>query len=357
MVRKKMILIIVLIVAIGGVGAAGYGWWHAKKTGNTGLPGSTAASADTMVNRVTVLLVGADQRTPDPKFNTDTLILASVDQADKRISLLSIPRDTRILLPKFGYVKINSVMALTGYPSLLTEVSDLTGVPVNGYIETNFDGFKSVIDTLGGITVNVEKDMYHNTYEDGPDGVINLHKGVQRLDGVKALQYARFRSDALGDISRTARQQAVLKAVAKEMLQPGTIPKLPRLIPQLMQAVHTDLSLGDLLKAARVAIGFSSANVVTQTLPGGFLDLDGVSYWDVDPGEAKKVMSNLLNGITTGQVVDQESGVDLLKPVTPVPGNPPPKVPGNSQDPNGQGSTGYQDVLQKGWPAGQDGAA
>ena len=361
--RKKVILIILIMVVLvsGGIGAAAYGWhaW-AGKTGNIGWPGDGAAGQDAGVGRVNVLLVGADERQQDAKFNTDSLILASIDPDSKLIAMLSIPRDTRILLPKYGYVKINSVLALTDYPTLLAQVSNLTGLTVNSYIETNFSGFKSVIDTLGGITVDVEKDMYHDTEEGGADGVINLHKGVQRLNGIKALQYARFRSDALGDISRTARQQAVLKAVAKEMLQPGTIPKLPVLIPQLMKAVHTNLSLGNLLKLARVAAGFDSAGVITQTLPGGFLDLDGVSYWDVDEEEAKTVTRNLLKGVTTDKVIDHQLGLDLQQPIQPAsphPNNPVPKLPGNSQDPNGQGSTGFQDVLQKGWPAGPDGAA
>ncbi|MDP4127728.1 MAG: LCP family protein, partial [Bacillota bacterium] len=297
---------------------------------------------DGLKNRVNVMLIGADQRPEEKKFNTDSLILAMVDPDTRRISLLSIPRDTRISLPGHGYMKINAVAALTDLPTLLESVQKLTGEPIAGYVQTNFQGFKKIIDTLGGITVDVEKDMYYET-GDIEDGYINLHKGVQRLDGSKALQYARFRHDALADISRTARQQVVLKAVAKEMFKLSTLPKLPFLIPELMQAVHTNLSAKDILRLTKVAVGFDSSNVVSQTLPGTFFEQDGVSYWKVDSIEVKKVIRNLLQGKTTDKVIDQDK-VDLLKPVAPTPSKPLPKVPGNSQDPNGTRSSGYQAI-------------
>ncbi|HEY8875376.1 MAG TPA: hypothetical protein VIM32_01730 [Desulfosporosinus sp.] len=155
------------------------------------------------------------------------------------------------------------------------------------------------------------------------------------------------------------------------MFKLSTLPKLPFLVPQLMEVVNTNLSGKDILAIAKVAAGFDSANVVSQTLPGAFQDIDGVSYWKVDPVEAKKVLKNLFLGMTTSKVIDQQT-VDLLKPVTvtptkplpKVPGNTQdpnvikelpkdsnvvkelPKVPGNAQDPNGEGSTGYKDVVK-----------
>lgn len=338
---RKLGLILVAITVLGGL-TAGFIW-------NRGLFGVGNLASNVglldlgnggLKNRVNVLLIGADQRPEETKFNTDSLILAMVDPDTRRVSLLSIPRDTRINLPGHGYMKINSVAALTDLPTLQKSVEDLTGQALAGYVQTNFQGFKKIIDTLGGVTVDVEKDMYYET-GDTEDGYINLHKGVQRLDGAKALQYARFRHDALADISRTARQQVVLKAVAKEIFKLSTLPKLPFLIPQLMQAVHTNLSAKDIFALSKVAVGFESSNVVSQTLPGMFLDLEGVSYWKVDSSEVKKVVQNLLQGKTTNKVIDQEN-VDLLKPVTPTPRNPLPKVPGNSQDPNGTKSSGYQ---------------
>lgn len=359
--RRKLIL---MAVALLGSMTAGFLWYNGFIGGGKTLSGANILNAlDTSngpQNRVSFLLIGADQRPDQIKFNTDSLIFASVDPKTEQTSLLSIPRDTRVALSGHGYVKINEIAALTDLPTLQENVEQLTGEALVGYVQTNFSGFKKIIDTLGGITVNVEKDMYYET-GDVEDGIINLHKGVQRLNGTQALQYARFRHDALADISRTARQQVILKAVAKEMFQISTVPKLPFLIPQLMEAVNTNLPAKDILALAKVAVGFDSANVVSQTLPGAFQDINGVSYWKVDPVDVKTVVGNLFLGITTSKVIDQQT-VDLLKPVTvtakkplpKVPGNtqdpnvikpsptPTLKVPGNSQDPNGEGSTGYQ---------------
>lgn len=346
---------ILMAVALLGIMAAGFLWYNGFVGGGKTFGGDDVLdSPNGLQNRMNVLLIGADQRPDQIKFNTDSLIFASVDPKTQQTSLLSIPRDTRVALSGHGYLKINEVAALTDLPTLQKNVEQLTGEEIAGYVQTNFAGFKKIIDTLGGITVDVEKDMYYET-GDLEDGYINLHKGVQSLDGSQALQYARFRHDALGDISRTARQQVVLKAVAKEMFRLSTVPKLPFLIPQLMEAVDTNLSAKDIFALAKVAVGFESENVISQTLPGMFQDLNGVSYWKVDPVEVKKVVKNLFLGIITTKVIDQQN-VDLLKPVTvtpskplpKVPGNsqdpnaskPLPKVPGDSQDPNGQGSTG-----------------
>lgn len=339
---RKIGLILIVVASVVWVAGFVYlnGLIGTEDGGTTSAGGLWFSANDELEKRVSVLLIGADQRPEETKFNTDSLILASIDPETKRITLLSIPRDTRVVLPGHGYMKINTVTALTDLPTLQKTVAELTGVTIAGYIQTNFQGFKKVIDTLGGVTVDVEKDMYYET-GDVEDGYINLHKGVQRMDGAKALQYARFRHDALADISRTARQQIVLKAVAKEMFRLSTLPKLPFLIPQLTQAVHTNLSAKDIFSLTKVAVGFQSSNVISQTVPGNFLDMDGVSYWQVDPIEVKKVVRNLWQGVTTDKVIDQKN-VDLLKPVAPTPKTPLPKVPGNSRDPNGQKSSGYQ---------------
>lgn len=370
--RKKVLSIVGVFVLLVAITVASGAYWY---YGLSPAPeNSTIQETDEVdiKDRVSVLLVGADQRPGVEEFNTDSLILASIDPKSQRISLLSIPRDTRVSIPGHPNIKINAVATLSDMRTLEKVVADLIGVPIAGHIQTNFGGFKQIIDTLGGITVNVEKDMFYET-GDKTDGYINLKKGVQRLDGSRALQYARFRYDALADISRTARQQVVLKAVADEILQISTLPKLPWLIPQLNKAVQANLSVSDMLKLSRVAVGFENADLVSQTLPGKFRDLNGASYWEVDPDVAKKVMRDLLQGITTAKVIEDQE-VNLLKPIVTTPAKPLPKVPGNNQDPNGQGSTSYQEAekakekLQENgvedieknevnWPLGPDGGA
>ncbi|NLI93060.1 MAG: LCP family protein [Peptococcaceae bacterium] len=295
---KRFLIIIALVLAGILAGTAAFALFF-------GLGGVN------MNNRVSFLLIGADKRPGGGSYNADSIIVASFDPQTKLVSLLSIPRDTRVTLSgSKNYYKINAVPALKGIPELEKQVTALTGIKLNGYVLTNFEGFKDIIDTLGGITIDVEKNMYYET-GDKEDGYINLKAGVQKLNGTKALQYARFRHDATADIGRTARQQKVLTAVAKKMLEPLTILKLPALVPQLMKAVETDLSLKDLTTLAGGAKSFSDAKIVSQTLPGNAINLDGLSYWEVNRTKAKEVAQNLLQGKTTGDVWDSSVMANL----------------------------------------------
>jgi len=327
--KLKRVLIILSIVIAGIIAGTAAFAYH------FGIGGIVPGSDGTINKRVSVLLIGTDKRPGESSYNADSIIVASFDPQTKIISMLSIPRDTRVTLPgSKSYSKINAVPMLKGIPELEKQVTDLTGIKLDGYVLTNFSGFKDIIDTLGGITINVEKDMQYET-GDKEDGYINLKAGVQELDGSKALQYARFRHDATADIGRTARQQKVLTAVGKKMLEPATLLKLPKLIPEFMNAVETDLSLKDLVTLAGAAKSLDDVTIVTQTLPGDAIMLDGLSYWEVNREKAKEVARDLLLGQTTDKVwdstvldsLDPEVKSHLLTPTTEVVINIP-EIPG-----------------------------
>ncbi|MGI5901932.1 MAG: LCP family protein [Desulfitobacteriia bacterium] len=292
---KRLVLILALILAGLLIGTGAYAYFFGL---GSGVPGGG------LNKRVSFLLIGTDKRPGGNHYNADTIIVATFDPETKLISLLSIPRDTRVDLPGTNkYCKINALPALRGISELKKQVTDLTGIRLNGYVLTNFAGFKEIIDILGGVTIDVEMDMYHET-GDKEDGYIDLKAGVQELDGSKALQYVRFRGDPTADIGRTARQQKLLTAIGKKMLKPSTILKLPKLVPRLMEAVETDLSLKDLLVLAGAAKSFSEANIISQTLPGDAIMLNGISYWEVNREKAREVAGNLLLGQTTDEVWD-----------------------------------------------------
>ncbi len=244
--------------------------------------------------RFTVLLVGLDRRPGDTTLsNTDTLIVASVNTVNGKVALLSIPRDTQVVVPGYGLEKINAAARVgKGIKTTIALIESLIGQSIDGYVITNFNGFKSIIDKLGGITLDVEKNMYYVT-GDSSDGVINLKKGTQQLDGAKALQYARFRQDALADISRTARQQAVIKAIGKEFLQIKTIPKLPWLVPQIVKSVETNLSITQLWGMTNYLLRNESPEIASQTLPGNFLIENDISYWKVNSQKSRVIVKRL----------------------------------------------------------------
>ena len=123
------------------------------------------------------------------------------------------------------------------------------------YIYTDFQGFIKLIDALGGVEFEVEKDMYYTSKADGPEYDINLKKGLQVLDGESALQYVRFRYDALSDYSRTKRQRELLTAVAEEMKSAWSILQLPHLINQISPYVDTNLTVDDMIKLGALGLG------------------------------------------------------------------------------------------------------
>jgi len=253
--------------------------------------------------RLNVLLLGIDARQGETMARTDSIILASVDQKSKQMVLLSIPRDTRVNIPGYGYDKINSASVYGGPELTMKVASELLGISIKYYVLVNFNGFKDIVDALGGVTMDVEQDMRHWDDTDGGAYEINLKKGVQRLDGEKALQYVRYRNYAMGDIERTQHQQKFLVALAKEVLQPATIAKLPKLVPEINRYIKTNLSMGHLYTLASAARELEKGNIITQTLPGRPININGGSYWGVEPSEARQMLAKLFKGETVENVV------------------------------------------------------
>ncbi|EJY56008.1 cell envelope-related transcriptional attenuator [Alicyclobacillus hesperidum URH17-3-68] len=243
--------------------------------------------------RQTILFIGSDERPKQGNGNSDVLMVASLDDEHRRIELLSIPRDTQVPFPDGHYHKINDALA-EGGPSLTCGlVEQLIGMPIDHYALTEFDGLVRIVDRMGGIDINVPRNMYYRT-GDKKYGIIRLHKGTQHLTGEQALGFVRYRHDALGDIGRTERQQAFLVAVKNQLLRPETIPQLPAIAYDLLRSVDTDLTAVDLGRLIAHAHTYRSYSTIHATLPGSFHDPDAtrpgdLSYWIVNPKEAHYV--------------------------------------------------------------------
>ena len=181
-------------------------------------PGPTFGWPYRVTGRTNILIMGLDRTVSDQNPNvvyaisrTDTLIAASIDPAAHRVYLLSIPRDTRAPIPGHGIDKINAAHAYGGAPLTLRTVQNFLGVPFPYYIELHVRGLVDLVDAVGGITIRIPTDL---NYDDNWDGLhIHLKKGNRRLGGQAAMEFTRFRHDALGDIGRIARQQQVMNAL------------------------------------------------------------------------------------------------------------------------------------------------
>jgi LCP family protein required for cell wall assembly len=264
--------------------------------------------------RTNILVLGVDARPGEKNSRSDTMLLVSIDPKLDKAAIISIPRDTKIELKNGSVEKICAANFIGGPKYAVEKVEELMQTKIDHYVEMDFKGFKDIVNTLGGVTIDVPRRMY-KPLED-----IDLHPGEQKLDGKKALAFVRFRDYTNGDIDRTHQQQVFIKALANEVLKPRTITKLPGLARQFKQYVETDIGFTDVLKMASWAPGFNSDSIITQTLPGCFYDeVDGKgrlmkSYWLADKDQATRLLDDLFAGKTVA-VVQQSPPPVVVGPV------------------------------------------
>jgi polyisoprenyl-teichoic acid--peptidoglycan teichoic acid transferase len=298
---KRLLLVCFMFVVCIGLAAAGVLYYYLdsfqSRTTSGGDPQVTESKTYAQVGgRVNILALGVDDgeygaKEQQPK-RSDTLMLISIDPATNSANILSIPRDTAVNIPsRKGTEKIAHAHAYGGPDLAVRTVSQLLGVPIQYYVEADFEGFEEIVDVLGGVDLYVEHNM---KYEDPYANLeINLRQGFQHLNGDKAGQYVRFRHDELGDIGRVQRQQKFVQAVADKVMQPSTVLKIPTLAGTIKQYVRTDMSAVQMLRVANAVKGLKRENIRTEMLPGNFGDINNVSYWVVDKEETKRLVQKM----------------------------------------------------------------
>jgi LCP family protein required for cell wall assembly len=235
--------------------------------------------------RLNILLIGSDQRPNEGFYNTDTLIVVSVDPETKRVAMFSLPRDVvDVPIPDgparrvFGSVyagKINSWFGAIrgredlyrgsnrtrGYNGLKAILGELYGLDIKYFVEVNFNGFKKVVDAIGGVTVNVQVPVVDNQYP-GERGTTRLYipSGLQHMNGTEALRYARSRHTS-DDFDRGARQQRLLMAMREQVDPIELIPRIEELTGALKKAVRTDIPPEELPKLLGLASQVDTRNI------------------------------------------------------------------------------------------------
>ena len=233
--------------------------------------------------RTNILLLGIDRRGGRGwGYRTDTIIIVSVDQVNDTVSMLSIPRDLYLEIPGHGEDRINAANVYGyrydypgGGPALLMRTIEQNfQIPIDYYVMVDFDGFTQVIDTLGGVDVNVPRTLHDTMYPDPRPGdpyaykTIHFDAGWQHLDGKRALEYSRSRMST-SDFARAARQQQVLLAIREKAVSLGIlnlIPKLPALFATMGNMVKTDMTLGEMGDLAQLAPQIDLENIDTAVI-------------------------------------------------------------------------------------------
>ncbi|WP_051914086.1 LCP family protein [Thermorudis peleae] len=234
--------------------------------------------------RINILLLGVDQRqgTPDEgPPRSDTIIIVSIDPVAKDVAMLSIPRDLLVTIPGFGRDKINAAYPLgatsqyTGPGLVRATIEYNFGIPIHYFAEVDFQGFIKIVDTLGGVTIDVPAPIKDDEYPGAGNNYTRIYfsTGLQHMDGATTLQYARTRHDD-NDFARGLRQQQVLRALRDQAIQLNLITKAPTLLNQLADTVRTDLSPTDILALAKLGTQIDRSHIRSYTLGTAVHD-----YW------------------------------------------------------------------------------
>ncbi|WP_027338630.1 LCP family protein [Halonatronum saccharophilum] len=238
------------------------------------------------------LLLGIDSA-HNGDSRADTLMILSLDLDSNKAGIISIPRDTRVKLSgRDHHSKINTAYA-EGGPSLTKEaVEGLLETDVDYYLELDYQGFIEIVNSLGGVELEIEQDMYYVDQAD--DLYINLKAGRRRLDGEESLDYVRYREELFADIGRIERQQKFLEAALDEAMKFRTILKVPELVQIINRNVSTDLGLSRMLQLGSFLYNFEEDNLEMLTLPGDPRYISGVSYWYPHKDEIELLVDSLV---------------------------------------------------------------
>lgn len=297
--RRKRIAIVaaasVVVLLVGSVAAA---WAYIgsvnRKMSSDVTPELTAALAEreTPEEPFYMVVLGKDARPGETESRSDTLMLVRIDPENKHVAVVSIPRDTRVEIEGHGYNKINAAAVFGGVPLVIDTVSEFAGVPISHYAEIDFNGFQSMVDTVGGVTVNVPVPI--SDPQAGPD---KLKPGEQVLNGSQALTFCRSRAFPTGDYQRVIHQQMFLKALARKLLEVRDPVTLSNLVGDIAGVLKTDLSVGDMIGIAKSLSGMDVETMETVTVPSAPKNMGGVSFVVADEEEWAAMIQRIESGL------------------------------------------------------------
>lgn len=286
-------IIAILMAAFVFVAMLGFYFWDKEKEEESFGPSVDGMKKEERLSlKKNIVVLGVDERPEeDDPGRSDTLFVVMLDTDNKSIGLLSIPRDTRVRIPKYGYDKINHAYPLGGRELTQRTVEEFLGIRVNNYVMVDFKGFKGLVDAIGGVDIDIESDMY---YRDSWDGfTIDLKKGRQHLNGETAIQYVRFR-DEEGDLGRVKRQQHFLMAMYEKIASEELLKHIPGLAKQISQMVKTDMNVSDMITMGRALHSMvKTTGISMKTVPGTPEYIDDISYVLPDIRATRKLMAEM----------------------------------------------------------------
>lgn len=269
---------------------------------NTKAPGAN--------DTVNVLILGVDAKNIQNSkgSRTDTIMIASFDPQNKVVHILSIPRDTRVIISgQKGHDKINHAHAYGGVETAINTIESFLNIDINYYIKVDYNGLAKVVDDIGGVEVDVPMNMkYSDPYAD-PPLKIDLKKGKQILDSDKALQFVRFRkgySDQ--DLGRIDAQHTFIRALADKLLGPRTILVLPKLLETFSNYVETNIPPSVITAYSFKAATIKKDNITINTIPGESKLIHSIWYYIPNNRAIKEMVSEMSNSSSNDNAIESQ---------------------------------------------------
>ena len=311
-ILKYIVIILAVLVLLGAVGFYAFQQYYQETSYEAFEPTDTAEPTQEQseesqleeqygkIQRVNILVAGIEGD------RTDTLMVFSYDQNNNVIDIISVPRDTYVDygFKDAGRKKINSVY---GYPdekggirATANAVSKVLSVPIHKYVSIDYDGVKEVVDAIGGVEVDIPFNMRYDDPYATPELHINLKKGLQTLDGDKAIEFLRWRKNnrgnlgAQGDIGRIKRQQEFVISAIKKAISPS---KLTKAITIGLKNTKTSLTLKEAMFYGSKLAGIKDENINAYSVPGEDTTIDDLWFFKHDAMATKELVRNLYLGI------------------------------------------------------------
>lgn len=319
-IKKVLITISVIIVflLVGGIGFS-YMYLSSMKTNSKdiNLEASPAKGKENVNFLITGVDIGnAETGADNAAQRTDTIMVVSYDPSAKTIKVTSVPRDTKIKINGKN-AKINSAVPVGGAKYLADAIQNMLGINTNYYMQVDYAAFRSIIDAIGGVDVNIENKM---DYDDAAQNLhIHFDKGVQHLNGQKAEEFFRWRKNndgtgfAEGDIGRIKAQHNFIEAVVEKLKAKKTIFKLPVILKAIAKNTKTNMSASEIIKYGTAALKVNKSNISMSTIKGTSMYIGGVSYFVYDSnGTNKTVGDNKPSKTTTSAVSLKNLKIQIL---------------------------------------------
>jgi len=244
-----------------------------ERTRSTAGEAGSDSVAALRPGRMNILCLGVDS--VEGTHRTDTILLVGVEPFEKRVVVLSVPRDTRVLVNGTAH-KINEIYVRFGESVLRGMLEELLEIHIDRSVLVDFQGFINTIDLLDGIDIAIEQPMH---YDDNWGNVhIHFDPGVTHLTGRKALEYVRFRADSAADLGRIKRQQKFISSILEKIKSPTIVVRLPQLIQESYRNIQTDLRIAEILDLL-YSLKSGQISIQTMSLPGDARYIDKISYY------------------------------------------------------------------------------